>query len=241
MQDATSISCAYALLSWISRFGIPDHITSDRGTPFTSQLWTSLAALLGFTPHHTTSYHPESNGMVERFHRTLKAALMASCADDKWHYQLPWVLLGLRTTAKEDNDASPAERVYGQALVIPGEFFPSQPDSQDLQELRRKVGKYAPVKQTYRDKTATHIPEDLSHSMHVFVRIDSHRPPLTRPYTGPYKVIHRKPKTFQIEINGKPDWIAIDRLKPAYLSSNDPPPVTLSRSGRPLRRRLQTP
>lgn len=237
MQDATASSCTQALLNWISRFGIPDHITSDRGTPFTSQLWTSLAALLGFTPHHTTSYHPQSNGMVERFHRTLKASLMASCADDKWHAQLPWVLLGLRTTAREDNDASPAERVFGQTLVVPGEFFPSNPESQDIKDLRHKVADFAPVKQTYRDKLKTHIPDELSKATHVFVRVDSHRRPLSKPYTGPYKVIARRPNTFQLEINGKIDWVAIDRLKPAYLPSNDSPPITFSRAGRPIRRR----
>ena len=82
MSDATAGSCAAALLSgWISRFGIPAHITSDRGTSFTSQLWRSLGVLLGTSIHHTTAYNPEANGMVERFHRTLKAALMSRCTN----------------------------------------------------------------------------------------------------------------------------------------------------------------
>ena len=82
MSDATAGSCAAALLSgWISRFGIPAHITSDRGTYFPSQLWRSLGVLLDTSIHHTTAYNPEANGMVERFHRTLKAALMSRCTN----------------------------------------------------------------------------------------------------------------------------------------------------------------
>ncbi|KAK3873844.1 hypothetical protein Pcinc_021175 [Petrolisthes cinctipes] len=98
MLDAISASCTAAILSgWIFRFGIPEHIASDRGTNFTSQIWTSLGQLMGTTVHHTTSYNPEANGMVQQFHRTLKAALMSRCNNATWYSQLPWVLLGYRT------------------------------------------------------------------------------------------------------------------------------------------------
>jgi len=107
---ASSASCAAALLSrWISRFGIPVHMTSDRGTSFTSQLWMSLGQLLGTSIHHTTAYNPEAKGMVERFHRTLKAALMSRCSNSMWFSQLPWVL-GLRTTPKDS--MSPQQRWF---------------------------------------------------------------------------------------------------------------------------------
>ncbi|XP_066970144.1 protein NYNRIN-like [Macrobrachium rosenbergii] len=52
-QEATASACAEALLSsWISRFGIPDHTTTDRGPAFLSKLWSALAQLLG-TAHNT--------------------------------------------------------------------------------------------------------------------------------------------------------------------------------------------
>jgi len=84
MEESTSSSCAKALLnSWIARFGIPEHITSDRGSTFTADLWTALAKLLGVQLHHTTAYHPQANGLVERYHRTLKASLAARCTGHK--------------------------------------------------------------------------------------------------------------------------------------------------------------
>ncbi|XP_066950714.1 uncharacterized protein [Macrobrachium rosenbergii] len=55
--------------------------------------------------------------MVERTHRSLKAALMARCTDDNWKVQLPWVLLGLRTTPRTNGDESPTQKVYGKPLA----------------------------------------------------------------------------------------------------------------------------
>ena len=235
MSNATSASCALSLLSgWISRFGIPDHITSDRGTTFTSQLWISLGQLMGTTVHHTTAYNPEANGMVERFHRTLKAALMSRCNGPVWLSQLPWVLLGLRTTPKDDLNVSPAEMVYGDPLVVPGEFFPDAPTTTDVARLRGVVGKFAPCKQTYRPSGQRYVPRDLFKTKYVFLRTDAHSPALSPPYSGPYEVIERKKKAFLLRVKGADDWISVDRLKPAYLQDDDPPPVQFSRAGRPL-------
>ncbi|XP_066949356.1 uncharacterized protein [Macrobrachium rosenbergii] len=71
----------------------------------------SSNCLLGTQLHHTTIYHPKSNGMVERFHRTLKVALMSRCNPSTWYSQLPWVLLSLWITPKEGLDLSAAEMV----------------------------------------------------------------------------------------------------------------------------------
>ncbi|XP_068232037.1 uncharacterized protein [Palaemon carinicauda] len=107
----------------IARLGNPKHITSKRGTTFTFQLWTSVATLLGITLHQTTAYRPAANGVVERFHRILKAALMSRYKDSYWFIQLLWVLLGLKTTPKDTLYVSPAKMVHGNPLVIPAKFF----------------------------------------------------------------------------------------------------------------------
>ena len=72
MTDITAESCVSTMMSgWIARFRSPEVITTDLGQQFTSGLWQSFVRILGsFTPK-TTSYLPQANGMVERFHRSL--------------------------------------------------------------------------------------------------------------------------------------------------------------------------
>jgi transposase InsO family protein len=85
LSGISAAECAAALFSgWIQRFGVPAYITSDRGAQFTSSLWTSLCSLLSITHLQTTAYHPQSNGLVERFHRCLKDSLRARLAGADW-------------------------------------------------------------------------------------------------------------------------------------------------------------
>ncbi|GBM98101.1 Retrovirus-related Pol polyprotein from transposon 412 [Araneus ventricosus] len=60
---------------WISRFGVPEILTSDRGTNFESNLFQALSKFLGATNTRTTTFHPAANCIVERMHRQLKAAI----------------------------------------------------------------------------------------------------------------------------------------------------------------------
>lgn len=123
LRDITSETIVKTFIhNYISRFGIPLKITVDRGTQFTSFLFSKLSETLGIQKIHTSAYHPQSNGMIERFHRQLKASIIASNDPLHWSDQLPIILLGLRNSIKEDLKCSPAEMVYGQTLRIPGQL-----------------------------------------------------------------------------------------------------------------------
>ncbi len=97
LSETSTAACAKALtFTWISRFGVPQMITSDRGLQFTSNLWFQLCKMLNVSHKQTTAYHPESDGAVERLYRRLKDALRARAATATWSEELPFVLLGLR-------------------------------------------------------------------------------------------------------------------------------------------------
>lgn len=132
-QLAETVARAF-IFHWTSRFGVPVQIHSDRGRQFTSDLFTQMNRILGTRHVKTTAYHPCANGIIERFHRTLKAAIM-SRANPNWVEELPIILLGLRCTFKEDIGATPAELVYGTSLRLPNEFLTTTKEEQISNEF----------------------------------------------------------------------------------------------------------
>ena len=221
LADATTASCATAFIrSWVARFGVPDHIVSDRGAQFTSALWRELHATLGVRHQTTTAYHPQANGLVERFHRHLKGALKARLSGPQWMEELPIAMLGIRAAWREDADTSPAQLLYGTALRLPGEMIPGvpaqeEPQSGFLRGLQRAMRSGPPVPVLHHDDRPAYVPPSLATASAVYVRHDARRLPLQRPYDGPYAVVSRGPKAFVLNINGQQKSVSIDRLKPA--------------------------
>ena len=120
LVNITTESVAEAFISgWIALFGTPSTVTTDRGRQLESALWMQLMQLLGSKCVRTTSYHP---GLVDRFHRQLKASLKVQSDPTQWMESLPLVLLGIRTTFKDDIKCTTAELVYGSTVHLPGEF-----------------------------------------------------------------------------------------------------------------------
>ena len=178
--------------------------------------------LLGSKHSRTTSYHTQTNGMVERFHRQLKAALKAQLLPDAWMDSLPLILLGIRTAVKEDISSTAAEMVYGTTLRLPGEFFTTShlnplPDPSNLVSRLRTHFKSIRPSPPRPTQWNSNIPHGLSTATHVFIRHDAVRKPLRPPYDGPYRILKRTDKHFTIANNIRNDTVSIDRLKPAHL------------------------
>ncbi|CAG4970963.1 unnamed protein product [Colias eurytheme] len=122
LKEITAETVAKVLYEgWICRFGCPLRLTSDQGRQFESNLFRQLMLLMGIQKLRTTPYHPQSNGAVERWHRTLKAALMARLNCNSWVDEL--LLLGLRTTVKLDTGVTAAQMIYGSNIRLPGDFY----------------------------------------------------------------------------------------------------------------------
>ena len=220
--DVDTVARAF-LNTWVSRFGVPLSLTTDRGSQFESHLWDKLMTLLGIRRLRTASYHPQANGMVERFHRQLKASLAATVKDTgDWAQAIPLVLLGIRSSLKTDLGHSSAELVYGATLRLPGELLAStpQPHPGSVQDyattLKAWMGELQPVPPRPQNAAKSFVSQDLNDCTHVFVRTDAVKRPLQPPYQGPYKVLRRTRKTVTIDRNGTRDFIAVDRVKPAY-------------------------
>ena len=240
LSNTSTTECARALIRhWISRFGTPLDMSSDRGSQFTSTLWNEIAHQLQVNLHHTTAYHPQSNGLVERFHRTLKAALKARLQGPSWTDELPWVLLGLRTVPKDGIGSSAAELVYGTPLKVPGQFIDPaskcQPMSASNDPFSSTVKKLSPLPISHHSiSPSAAISQSLRDAQFVFIRQDGHRGPLQRPYEGPYRVVASGEKIFRIMVGSREEIISADRLKPAHVDLTGPVSVAQPpRRGRP--------
>ena len=64
----------------ISRHGVPSELLSDRGTVFLSKLMLDVYKIMGIQKTNTTAYHPQTDGLVERFHCTLTNMLPKTIA-----------------------------------------------------------------------------------------------------------------------------------------------------------------
>jgi len=210
---------------WFSRFDAPDIVTTDQERQFESELFTALSHTYGFRHIRTTPYHPQANGLIERLHRPLKAALAAHNYT-QWTKSLPTVLLALRSIVKPELDCSPTEMVYGTTLRLPGEFFHAvqpEPNAPELvRVLKESMFLLRPTPGTDHSKRSIFVPEELQTVTHVFLRVDSTRKPLQPRYDGPFPVLDRNNKNFNLQLHNRTSWIAIDRLKPAFLLRADP-------------------
>ena len=77
----------------VSRFGTPETIYTDQGRVFEAQVFRELLSRMGIHKTRTTPYHPQSDGMVERFNRTLESLLTITIRENQedWDLKAPWV------------------------------------------------------------------------------------------------------------------------------------------------------
>uniref|UniRef100_A0A0A9WPX9 RNA-directed DNA polymerase n=1 Tax=Lygus hesperus TaxID=30085 RepID=A0A0A9WPX9_LYGHE len=191
--------------NWISRFGAPSIITTDQGTQFMSDIFKKFCAAMGIQNIHTNAYHPQANGMIERFHRTLNETIMTSSSVTKWAQDMTSLLLGIRNRPSSDG-ISPSQRLYGVTPRLPNDLF--TPSTPDVIPYRNH--------DTYRKTTKTYYPRTMNSAEQIYVRIDTPRAKLTPPYKGPFTILANDGKTltYQDELGNKHN-VSVDRCKPA--------------------------
>lgn len=121
VRTITMPKVIHALIQLFSRVGIPEAILTDQGINFTSRLMKQLHQQLGITAVRTSPYHPQTDGLVERFNQTLKNTLRKFVTDtgrdwDKW---LPFVLFAYGEVPQASTGFSPFELLYGWQVQGP--------------------------------------------------------------------------------------------------------------------------
>ena len=122
LPDKTAHSVADAFFTQVvCRFGMPIVIHSDQGREFENKIMQELCILCGSHKTRTTPYQPESDGMVERFNRTLlmMLAMFAGKNRDDWDDLLPAVMMAYRSSVHESTGFSPYRLMFGEECTLP--------------------------------------------------------------------------------------------------------------------------
>jgi transposase InsO family protein len=236
-QEASSI--ASILVDRVfSYFGTPLQLLTDRGRNFESELFEEMCKLMKIDHIRTTTYKPSTNGLVERFHRTLNSMIAKVVAENQrnWDKCLPSVLAAYRATVHESTGFTPNYLFLGRENYAPLDLVMPTPHNElpktanefvsergnrmqkayDL--VRSQLGKCAMRRKRYYDmrvRDATFKSGDWVWLFHPrrFARIS---PKWQRMYTGPYLVLHQiGPVNYRVQKSrrSKPVVVHVDKLK----------------------------
>ena len=208
--DAETVATAF-ISTWISRYGVPSTIVTERGSQFTSRLWKLMTSHLGSTSLITTAYHPAANGLVERLHSQMKSVLQGNV---NWVDRLFLCIFGLRTCYKDLQSLS-ADLVFGAPLKRPGDMvyttgLQTHEHSSFLSALRNHFNEIH-TRQIRAPVTNVFVMPDLFTVSHVFLRHDGHGRGLQYTYDEPYKVLRSSDKTFTILHSGQEEKRSLHR------------------------------
>ncbi|KAL5479133.1 hypothetical protein EMCRGX_G022617 [Ephydatia muelleri] len=251
IPNMEAITVAKCLVNeFICRFGVPEQLHSDQGRNFESKVIKNICDLLQIRKTRTSPYHPQSDGLVERFNRTLLNLLSIAVVDAErdWDVQLPLLMFAYRTSMHETNGVTPFEMMFGREVVLPEHLMFNLPVSteQVLQEgveyvdyLKKRfqlVHQYVrqnAQKGMQRQKTGYDQKENtrcvFRKGDHVWLYTPAvpkgKSPKFHRPWQGPYQVLKKKGEvTYDIRRLAHPRKRLIvhyNRLKP-FLQASPP-------------------
>ncbi|UYV66849.1 K02A2.6-like [Cordylochernes scorpioides] len=196
----------------ICRFGVPLELHSDQGRNFESEIFRELCQVLGIWKTRTTPLHPQSDGMVERFNKTMVEHLSRVVEQNQrdWDRRLPLFLMAYRAAIHETTGQTPAKVMFGRELRLPCDLefgTPGGPPvevtsyvgelrgvlSETHKLVRKKIQLASHRMKTHYDLKANH--EGFKENDLVWMfnpkRKRGLSPKLTPMWEGPYKVVKR--------------------------------------------------
>ena len=242
IPDKESKTVAVALFDrFLSILGMPKELHSDQGGEFESQLFKELCDLLDISKSRTTAGNPKSDGLIERFNRTLISMLRAFAEEypRNWDQYLPQVMMGYRATVQESLGMTPNYLMYGRECDLPPDLMYGLPPGEEPMEADAWVSEMRSRFEVAYQFVREHLKASQKRQKKLYDQKswgEDYKPgelvwlsPLSRkkmdPYfTGPYIVKERLSRAryvIQFNIQGSQKAVHYDRLYP-YKAANIP-------------------
>ena len=223
LPDHTAITVADALVTEVfARLGVPRVIHSDQGAEFHAELMKELCKLLELPQTKTSPYHAQSDGLVERFNRTLLSMLSKFCEENKhtWDDHLPLLMCAYRASIQESTGYAPNMMMLGREITLPIDLLYPTPDQNQaayscpveyvewLKEsmedhfirVREELNTAAVRQKKYYDQRAQMRQFQKGDWVLRFYPPNIVRSKLNFPYKGPYLVVGKSTEvTYQLQ------------------------------------------
>ena len=231
---------------FICRFGVPLLIHTDQGRNFESKLMAEVCELLDIKKTRTTAYHPQSDGMVERFNQTLEAQLskFADHNQRDWDQHIPFLLMAYRSAMHDTTGNTPAKMMLGRDPKLPVDLCFGRPEEEPIESmhdyvttLQERLERIHHFAREHQDLMTERMKQRYDLSLrcpqlktgNVVWLYNPQRkkglsPKLQRPWQGPYTVTKRiNDLVYRIQLRAstKPKVVHRNRL---WLYSGDDPP-----------------
>jgi hypothetical protein len=211
LPDHQAVTVADILVTELfCRFGTPRFIHSDKAPEFMGECLTEICRLLEIKKTNTTPYRPQSDGLVERFNRTLIGMLSKLCSENQtdWDTFLPYVMCAYRATQNDSTGYSPNKLMLGHEITLPIDLMFRDPEDypygchhEYVEWVRGALAESFHLTRNSLGRAATRQKKDYDkctkdHEFELGSLVWRHYEPMTnnklnRPYTGPYTIIDR--------------------------------------------------
>ncbi|XP_051271638.1 uncharacterized protein LOC127372197 isoform X2 [Dicentrarchus labrax] len=227
LKTVKAKSVAFCLVQFFSRVGFPCEILTDQGTNFMSILLKQVYQLLGIRSLRTTPYHPQTDGLTERFNQTLKQMLrkFVNNSGTDWDQWLPYLLFAYREVPQASTGFSPFELLYGhevrgplsllreiweggkgkgESLNVISYVVQMREQLEKMSELAQSHMREAQQQQkSWYDRSARQ--RSFNSGQKVLVLLPSDDNKLLAKWQGPFEILKKLgPTTYQVATPGRP-------------------------------------
>lgn len=216
----------------ICRHSAPHTILSDQGRSFLSNVVQEMCKYFKINKINTTPYHPQCNGLTERFNKTLCQMLSTYCNDNQtnWDIYLPITLFAYRTSVQKTTQEMPFRSLYAYNPRLPSDIDKYSPNALFIDKIDEAWKQANELIELQGEKSAKNLAEKYPtqgrYEINDSIRLEQ---PATKSglkkklrkdlWQGPYKVTNTNEKgNVEVDIRGKKKWIHVNRVKPAEKS-----------------------